>query len=148
MTYFLNTRVSCDDEDSLYLRNTIIERVTGIQPIESRVLNPQLPTSIVGLKQIILDVHVKDVHGIEYDIEMQTTYTGVSENMRFEFYGARILSNQLKKGKNYKLLKKVYQIIFINTFSMYKIALPSTAAALNASYNANPLYHTSYLFYA
>lgn len=116
---FFKYALSCDDEDSCYLRNTIIERVTGIQPIESHVLNPQLPTSISGAKQIILDVHVKDIHGMEYDIEMQTTYAGVSENMRFEYYGARILSNQLKEGDNYKELKKVYQIIFINTFAWH-----------------------------
>ena len=33
--------------------------------------------------------------------------------MRFEFYGARALNNQLDSSEKYKDLKPVYQIIFI-----------------------------------
>ena len=37
--------------------------------------------------------------------------------MRFEFYGARALNNQLKSGEFYDQLKPVYQIIFIDEYA-------------------------------
>lgn len=37
--------------------------------------------------------------------------------MRFEFYGARALNNQLNSGKKYRDLKPVYQIIFIDEYA-------------------------------
>ena len=77
------------------------------------MLNPNLDPSIIGKKRIILDVHVKDEQNRHFNIEMQTTYKGLAEMMRFEFYGARALNNQLNSGKKYRDLKPVYQIIFI-----------------------------------
>ncbi|MCR0154456.1 PD-(D/E)XK nuclease family transposase, partial [[Clostridium] innocuum] len=59
------------------------------------------------------DVHVKDEKGRFFNLEMQTTYAGVAEMMRFEFYGARALNNQLDCSEKYRDLKPVYQIIFI-----------------------------------
>ncbi len=52
-----------------------------------------------------------------FNIEMQTTYKGIAEMMRFEFYRARALNNQLNSGKKYKDLKPVYQIIFIDEYA-------------------------------
>ena len=54
---------------------------------------------------------------IIFNIEMQTTYKGIAEMMRFEFYGARALNNQLKSGEFYDQLKPVYQIIFIDEYA-------------------------------
>ena len=101
----------------MYARNTIIERVTGIRVKESTVLNPNLDPGIIGKKRIILDVHVKDEQNRHFNIEMQTTYKGLAEMMRFEFYGARALNNQLKSGEFYDQLKPVYQIIFIDEYA-------------------------------
>ena len=110
---FFKYTLSREDEGSVYARNTIIERVTGIKVKESTVLNPNLDPGIIGKKRIILDVHVKDEKGRFFNLEMQTTYAGVAEMMRFEFYGARALNNQLDSSEKYKDLKPVYQIIFI-----------------------------------
>ena len=110
---FFKYTLSREDEGSVYARNTIIERVTGIRVKESTVLNPNLDPGIIGKKRIILDVHVKDEQNRHFNIEMQTTYKGLAEMMRFEFYGARALNDQLNSGKKYKDLKPVYQIIFI-----------------------------------
>ena len=52
-----------------------------------------------------------------FNIEMQTTCRGIAEMMRFEFYGARALNNQLKSGEFYDQLKPVYQIIFIDEYA-------------------------------
>ena len=114
---FFKYALSREDEGSVYARNTIIERVTGIRVKESTVLNPNLDPGIIGKKRIILDVHVKDEQNHHFNIEMQTTYKGIAEMMRFEFYGARALNNQLNSGKKYKDLKPVYQIIFIDEYA-------------------------------
>ena len=114
---FFKYTLSREDEGSVYARNTIIERVTGIRVKESTVLNPNLDPGIIGKKRIILDVHVKDEQNRHFNIEMQTTCKGIAEMMRFEFYGARALNNQLNSGKKYKDLKPVYQIIFIDEYA-------------------------------
>ena len=114
---FFKYTLSREDEGSVYARNTIIERVTGIKVKESTVLNPNLDPGIIGKKRIILDVHVKDEQNRHFNIEMQTTYKGLAEMMRFEFYGARALNNQLKSGEFYDQLKPVYQIIFIDEYA-------------------------------
>ena len=114
---FFKYTLSREDEGSVYARNTIIERVTGIRVKESTVLNPNLDPDIIGKKRIILDVHVKDEQNRHFNIEMQTTCKGIAEMMRFEFYGARALNNQLNSGKKYKDLKPVYQIIFIDEYA-------------------------------
>ena len=114
---FFKYTLSREDEGSVYARNTIIERVTGIRVKESTVLNPNLDPGIIGKKRIILDVHVKDEQNRHFNIEMQTTYKGLAEMMRFEFYGARALNNQLKSGEFYDQLKPVYQIIFIDEYA-------------------------------
>ena len=114
---FFKYALSREDEGSVYARNTIIERVTGIKVKESTVLNPNLDPGIIGKKRIILDVHVEDEQNRHFNIEMQTTYKGLAEMMRFEFYGARALNNQLNSGKKYRDLKPVYQIIFIDEYA-------------------------------
>ena len=48
--YFLRHTLSREDEGSVYARNTIIERVTGIRVKESTVLNPNLDPGIIGKK--------------------------------------------------------------------------------------------------
>ncbi|RHV63035.1 Rpn family recombination-promoting nuclease/putative transposase [Clostridiaceae bacterium OM02-2AC] len=112
---FFKYTLSREDEGSVYARNTIIQRATGIRVKVSTVLNPN--PGIIGKKRIILDVHVKDEMNRHFNIEMQTTYKGIAEMMRFEFYGARALNNQLNSGKKYKDLKPVYQIIFIDEYA-------------------------------
>ena len=114
---FFKYTLSREDEGSVYARNTIIQRATGIRVKESTVLNPNLDPGIIGKKRIILDVHVKDEQNRHFNIEMQTTYKGIAEMMRFEFYGARALNNQLKSGEFYDQLKPVYQIIFIDEYA-------------------------------
>ena len=112
---FFKYTLSREDEGSIFARNTIIERVTGIRVKESTVMNPNLDPKTIGKKKIILDVHVKDENNQLFCIEMQTTFTE-TEKKRFEFYGARALNDQLNSGEKYKLLKPVHQIIFIDEY--------------------------------
>ncbi|MGX8850489.1 Rpn family recombination-promoting nuclease/putative transposase [Amedibacillus sp. YH-ame10] len=115
---FFKYALSADDETSKFIRHTIIEELTGIHPKESKVLNPIMDAKIIGKKGVILDVHVKDEQGNEYDIEMQTTYIGSLDNKRFQLYLTRMLSNQLKRGDNYRKLQHVYQIVFIDAYAL------------------------------
>ncbi|MCR0326071.1 Rpn family recombination-promoting nuclease/putative transposase [[Clostridium] innocuum] len=112
---FFKYTLSREDEGSIFARNTIIERVTGIRVKESTVMNPNLDPKTIGKKKIILDVHVKDENNQLFCIEMQTTFTEI-ELKRFEFYGARALNDQLNSGEKYELLKPVHQIIFIDEY--------------------------------
>ncbi|MCR0391857.1 Rpn family recombination-promoting nuclease/putative transposase [[Clostridium] innocuum] len=112
---FFKYTLSREDEGSIFARNTIIERVTGIRVKESTVMNPNLDPMTIGKKKIILDVHVKDENGQLFCIEMQTTFSE-TEKKRFEFYGARALNDQLNSGEKYELLKPVHQIIFIDEY--------------------------------
>ena len=112
---FFKYTLSREDEGSIFARNTIIERVTGIRVKESTVMNPNLDPKTIGKKKIILDVHVKDENNQLFCIEMQTTFTE-TEKKRFEFYGARALNDQLNSGEKYELLKPVHQIIFIDEY--------------------------------
>ena len=112
---FFKYTLSREDEGSIFARNTIIERVTGIRVKESTVMNPNLDPKTIGKKKIILDVHVKDENNQLFYIEMQTTFSE-TELKRFEFYGARALNDQLNSGEKYELLKPVHQIIFIDEY--------------------------------
>ena len=60
---FFKYTLSREDEGSIFARNTIIERVTGIRVKESTVMNPNLDPKTIGKEKIILDVHVKDENG-------------------------------------------------------------------------------------
>ena len=115
---FFKYALSREDEDSKYIRHSIIEALTGIKPKDSRVSNPELNADIFTKKDIILDVYVVDERGYAYDIEMQMSSKTTSEMKRFEYYGSRMISNQLHKGEDYRRLKPVYQFIFIDAYDM------------------------------
>ena len=123
---FFKFALGTEDEDAAFIRNTIIERVTGIHPKESTVLNPNLDPVILKKKKMVLDIRVKDSEGREYGIEMQTTYSKKSELKRFELYGARMLSNQLDSGEKYYELLPVYQIIFLDSYAEHTRKLIDT----------------------
>lgn len=107
---------SGDDEKSKSIRHAIIKAVTGIEPVDSEVLNPEIiPTEIIG-KRIVMDVHIKDKEGREYNIEMQTSGSLRREIKRFQLYSARMLERNFKKGHDYTKLKPTYQIVFYDGY--------------------------------
>ena len=78
------------------------------------VKNPEINQNTVLAKNIILDICTVDEKGRVIDIEMQMAGSSNSESARFQFYGARLLVEQLDAGEKYNMLRPVYQIIFIN----------------------------------
>ena len=114
---FFKYALASKDDASKMILHFIIKEVTGIEPYESVVLNGEIiPEKMYG-KRVILDVHVKDKYGNNYDIEMQMSGNRNAVAKRFEYYGAKILANQIEEGMDYDILKPVYQIIFLDSYA-------------------------------
>ncbi|MGX8832636.1 hypothetical protein ACWG0P_00380 [Amedibacillus sp. YH-ame6] len=60
---FFKFALSSQDEDSKMIRHFMIKEITGIDPVDSIVVNPEMDPKALAGKKIILDVHVKDIHG-------------------------------------------------------------------------------------
>lgn len=83
---FFKYALASNDKKSKMILHFIIQEVTGIEPMESTVLNGEIiPEKLYG-KKIVLDVHVKDTLGNIYDIEMQVAGTRDYLFKRFEYY--------------------------------------------------------------
>jgi len=116
---FFKYAFSRDNDVSVSLRKKLIYLISGIKCKELTVRNPEINQSHVDAKNIILDIMVKDEYDHVIDIEIQMYNRGTTEKKRFQFYGARMLVNQLEQGKKYYELNKVYQYILINEYNPY-----------------------------
>lgn len=105
--------ILCQNDDSSYLRRLIISEVTQIQYESLEVLNPDIIPDYNYAKQIILDFLVKDEKGRKIDIEMQVSSISDSLSMRFQYYGCKMIAEEIDKGEDYTQLAPAYQIIFI-----------------------------------
>ncbi len=92
----------------------LINAVRDDQPAitELEVLNPNIePEDLTG-KHIILDLLAQDVRGKRYNIEMQVRrYNAWSA--RSAYYLARMLTEQLSRGEDYRQLKDPIRLIYI-----------------------------------
>ncbi len=100
--------------DSIYLLTILIEGALNIKLKELHILNPELIPSQLDDKDMILDLRVKTDQNEEIDIEMQNSCFSETLRKRFQLYGAKLLSEQLKAGEPYCKLHHVSQIIFID----------------------------------
>ena len=83
-------------------------------PIEQiLLLNPYQPGSLPRDKTVILDVRAQDTAGRLYNIEMQVS-DEVQYDQRALYYWSKLYQNQLKKGENYRDLKKAISIHILN----------------------------------
>ena len=99
---------------SLSILKKLIEVVSGITCQKLEVLNPNISAATVNQKSIVLDIHARDENNNEIDIEMQMYGSEAGENKRFQYYGAKLLTEQLERGKEYYQLSRVMQLILIN----------------------------------
>lgn len=111
---FFKYLLSRDTVESKMLRKYIVKLVTNIDCKKMIVKNPEINQNTVLSKNIILDIYAVDQTGRVIDIEMQMAGSSNSETARFQFYGARLLVEQLDTGEKYNKVRPVYQIIFIN----------------------------------
>lgn len=104
-----------DDEGSRMLRQGIIKELLHIDFRELRVINPEITALSLQGKNIRLDVLLQDIVTKEIiNIEMQVSQYHEEEAKRFQYYGTRLIANQISSGNEYEKLVKVYQIIFID----------------------------------
>lgn len=103
---FFKYAFSRDNDISLQLRKKLIWLISGINCKELTVRNPEINQSHVNAKNITLDVMAKDEFDHPIDIEIQMRCYETTEKKRFQFYGARMLVNQLEQGKKYYELNK------------------------------------------
>lgn len=102
------------NQDSQFLLSSIISSLTGIECCQLTVINPVLSPHHMQDKDMILDIKAVDTLGKQYDIEMQNSSLNQSHHIRFQMYGAKMLTSQLSKGEDYSKVKNVYQIIFVD----------------------------------
>ena len=111
---FFKYLLSRDTLESIKLRKFIVKSVTHLDCQQMIVKNPEINQNTVLAKNIILDICAVDEKGRVIDIKMQMAGNSNSESTRFQFYGARLLVEQIDTGEKYHQLRPVYQIIFIN----------------------------------
>ena len=111
---FFKYLLSRDTLESIKLRKFIVKSVTHLDCQQMIVKNPEINQNTILAKNIILDICAVDEKGRIIDIEMQMAGNSNSESTRFQFYGARLLVEQIDTGEKYHQLRPVYQIIFIN----------------------------------
>ena len=119
------------DYDCRYLLKLFIEGILNIQCQDIKVLNPDLSRDHVEDKDMILDIRVTVASGKQIDIEMQNSIFSPTQRHRFQLYGAKLLSQQEKKGDRYQNINPVYQIIFINDVDSDNLTLYDTYQSRN-----------------
>ncbi|MBP5706489.1 MAG: Rpn family recombination-promoting nuclease/putative transposase [Spirochaetales bacterium] len=103
-----------DLPESNYCLRKFIGAVIGRAVTEAKVINPELPPSYKGDKSSRLDINCTLENGDRVDVEMQCTKENDDQRERALYYGGKLVSTALKKGRPYKELKKSYQIMITN----------------------------------
>ena len=116
----------------------LIEKILHIQIKDIRYLIEErhLNSARISSKSIRLDVYVENEEGTVLDIEMQVTGENSTVNvgkdetvvvkglpLRTRYYQSLISMDMLKRGMEYRELRKSY-VIFICTFDPFKKGLP------------------------
>ncbi|MDR2762215.1 MAG: Rpn family recombination-promoting nuclease/putative transposase, partial [Planctomycetaceae bacterium] len=99
------------------LCRSLLNSILPLQPNQKIVSltykPPELPPDLHIFKDSIVDVYCVDNTGRQFIVEMQMYWTE-SFKQRVLFNSAKAYVRQLKQGGNYKLLKPVYALNFIN----------------------------------
>ncbi len=103
-----------DLPESNYCLRKFIGAVIGRTVSEAKVINPELPPAYKGDKSSRLDISCTLGNGDRVDVEMQCTKENDDQRDRALYYGGKLVSTALKKGRPYKELKKSYQIMITN----------------------------------
>jgi hypothetical protein len=90
-------------------------RMTGHQFGSSRAqLNPFNDKDAPDGKTTILDIKARDETGRQFNVEMQMLAFGAFRQ-RALYYWARLHQGQLKKGKDFRVLRPTIAVCFIDT---------------------------------
>ena len=106
--------LASDNEDSREALRCLLSACTRREIADVRVVKNEPTPAYLGAKAVRLDVNVTFNDGEAADLEMQIDKFGDDLKTRAAYYATMLLANQLKKGKPYKEIKRVYQIFFLN----------------------------------
>jgi predicted transposase/invertase (TIGR01784 family) len=106
--------LTSDTEDSREALRSLLSACTR-RPVSAVQVRPNdLIPPHLDAKMARFDVHVTFNDGEAADLEMQMSKTNDDLKVRAEVYNAMLLSAQSRKGRDYKEIKRVYQIFFLN----------------------------------
>ncbi|MDR3249349.1 MAG: Rpn family recombination-promoting nuclease/putative transposase [Treponema sp.] len=105
---------TANDHDSRLALKSLISTCIHRQVSNVTVLNAEIPPEYLTGKTVRFDVRADFNDGESADLEMQMELGGDDILARAVFYATRLLSGQVHRGDNYRDLKRVYQIFFIN----------------------------------
>jgi predicted transposase/invertase (TIGR01784 family) len=103
-----------DTEDSNEALRSFLSACTHREIRSVRLANNDLIPAHLEAKSSRLDVHAIFNDGESADLEMQMDKSNDDLKARAEQYASLLVSGQSEKGKQYKGIKRVYQIFFLN----------------------------------
>ena len=108
-----------EGESSKIALKSLVTAIIGYEPESVEVINNELPKEMDEAKDIRLDLQCKMEDGSRIDVEIQTCPGDDDLQIRSLYYGCRMLSGIDTKGKSYKKLPKIYQVMFTD-FRLFK----------------------------
>jgi predicted transposase/invertase (TIGR01784 family) len=105
---------SSDTEDSREALRCLLSACIRREISDVRILNNELFPAHLAAKSARLDVHVTFNDGEVADLEMQMHKSNDDLKTRVTQYTAALQFGQSKRGKSYRKIKRVYQIVFLN----------------------------------
>ena len=93
--------------------NSVLDFKDGKEIVEIELANPYQVPKIPELKETILDIQAKNKNGEKFIVEMQRKDLG-NFTKRSLYYTSKAYVEQLPKGNDYTILKKVYFIGIVN----------------------------------
>jgi predicted transposase/invertase (TIGR01784 family) len=105
---------TADDEDARAALRLLLSDCIH-RPVQNvRIMNNELIPEYLTGKTVRLDIHVTFNDGEQSNLEMQVGRSQDDLKIRASIYAARLLGAQVKRGKQYREVKRVYQIFFLN----------------------------------
>jgi predicted transposase/invertase (TIGR01784 family) len=102
---------SPDSKDALIsLLSSCIRR----QVSNAHILNSESLPEYLGAKTVRFDIFAEFNDGEKADIEMQLSGSGASIANRSAYHAAKLLAGQVRQGEDYRDIKRVYQIFFLD----------------------------------
>ena len=98
---------------------SLVKAIVGYEPKDVEVINNELTKDITYAKDIRLDLQCKMEDGSRVNVEIQTCPSNDNLKARTLYYGCRMLSDFDMRGKKYRILPKVYQVMFTD-FHLFK----------------------------
>jgi len=106
--------LTSDTEDSREALRSLLSACTRREVSGVRVRNSELLPAHLDAKTVRLDVHVTFNDGEAADLEMQIDKSADDLKTRAVIYTTMLMSGQSRKGYDYRGIKRVYQIFFLN----------------------------------